>query len=233
MEEGGIEGLLENSRSKPRVGIRVAPEIEKLVLDYALQFPTHGQNRTANKLKKKNSIVVSGGGVRSIWQRHDLTTKALRLKRLEKYSAETNAILTESQVQALGEAKEEKQAHGEVGTYHPGFLFAQDTYNVGYIKGIGKIYQQPEIDTYSNLGFAKLYFQKTALTAADFLNDKVLPLFDEHGMKVLRMLTDNGREYCWRLEDHKYQLFIHLSAIEHSGTKIRRPQTNGFVERLN
>ena len=118
-------------------------------------------------------------------------------------------------------------------TYHPGFLFAQDTYYVGYIKGIGKIYQQTGIDTYSNLGFAKLYLQKTALTAADFLNDKVLPLFDEHGMKVLRVLTDNGREYCGRLEDHKYQLFLHLSDIEHSRTKIRRPQTNGSVERLN
>ena len=233
VEEDGIEGLLEKSRSKPRIGNRVAPEIEKLVLDYALQFPTHGQNRTANELKKRNSIIVSGGGVRSIWQRHDLTTKALRLKRLEKYSAETNAILTESQVQALEEAKEEKQAHGEVETYHPGFLFAQDTYYVGYIKGIGKIYQQTGIDTYSNLGFAKLYLQKTALTAADFLNDKVLPLFDEHGMKVFRVLTDNGREYCGRLEDHKYQLFLHLSDIEHSRTKIRRPQTNGSVERLN
>ena len=233
VEEDGIEGLLEKSRSKPRIGNRVAPEIEKLVLDYALQFPTHGQNRTANELKKRNSIIVSGGGVRSIWQRHDLTTKALRLKRLEKYSAETNAILTESQVQALEEAKEEKQAHGEVETYHPGFLFAQDTYYVGYINGIGTIYQQTGIDTYSNLGFAKLYLHKTALTAADFLNDKVLPLFDEHGMKVLRVLTDNGREYCGRLEDHKYQLFLHLSDIEHSRTKIRRPQTNGSVERLN
>tara|TARA_Y100000768_G_scaffold295823_2_gene229632 strand:- start:34742 stop:35050 length:309 start_codon:yes stop_codon:yes gene_type:complete len=53
VEEDGIEGLLEKSRSKPRIGNRVAPEIEKLVLDYALQFPTHGQNRTANELKKK------------------------------------------------------------------------------------------------------------------------------------------------------------------------------------
>ncbi len=233
VEEEGIEGLLEKSRSKPRIGNRVAPEVEQMVLDYSLQFPTHGQNRTANELKKKHSIIISGGGVRSIWDRHDMTTKALRLKRLEKYSAENNAILTESQIQALEDAKEEKQAHGEVETYHPGFLFAQDTYYVGYIKGIGKIYQQTGIDTYSNLGFAKLYLQKTALTAADFLNDKVLPLFDEHGMKVHRVLTDNGREYCGRLEDHKYQLFLHLSDIEHSRTKIRRPQTNGSVERLN
>ena len=232
IEEDGIEGLLEKARSKPRIGNRVSLEIEKRILDYSLEYPTHGQVTVANELKKEGIVVSSGGG-RGVWLRHDLTTKPLRLKRLEKHSQETSNILTESQVQALEDAKEEKQAHGEIETHHPGFLFSQDTYYVGYIKGVGKIYQQTGIDTYSNVGFAKLYTEKTPITAADFLNSKVLPYFDLEGMSLLRVLTDRGTEYGYKNLEHPYQLFLHLNDIEHSRTKARHPQTNGCVERLN
>jgi transposase InsO family protein len=232
IEEDGLEGLLEKSRRPPRIGNRVAPEIEQKVLDYSLEFPTQGQTRAANELKKQGTI-VSAGGVRSIWLRHNLQTKGLRLKRLEKWAAETSNILIESQVQALEQAKQEQEAHGEVESPHPGFLVAQDTCYVGYIKGVGKIYQQTGIDTHSNVGFAKVYPDRTALTAADFLNDKVLPFFDEQGIAVLRILSDNGAEYCGKRDEHAYQLFLQLNEIEHTRIKVRHPQTNGAVERLN
>ncbi len=230
--EEGVEGLLEKSRRTPRIGNRIAPEIEKKVLDYALEFPTHGQVRVENELKQKG-IQISSGGIRGIWIRHGIPTKNERLLRLEKWVAETGKVLTESQVQALESAKEEKEAHGEIETFHPGFLMGQDTYYVGYIKGIGKIYQQTGIDTYSNVGFAKVYTEKTALTSADFLNDKVLPFYDSHGIRLLRTLTDRGSEYCGHPDTHPYQLFLHLNDMEHSRTKARHPQTNGCTERLN
>ena len=232
IEEEGLEGLLEKSRKAPRFANRVSPEIEQKVLDYSLEFPTQGQKRVANELKKQG-IQISDGGIRSIWLRHNLQIASLRLKRLEKWSAENEGVLTESQVQALEQAKEEKEAHGEIETPHPGFLLGQDTYYVGYIKGVGKIYQQTAIDTHSNVGFAKVYSDKTALVAADFLNNKVLPFFDAQNMALLRILTDRGTEYCGRTETHPYQLFLHLSGIEHSRTKVRHPQTNGSTERLN
>jgi transposase InsO family protein len=230
--EDGIEGLLEKSRKTPRIANRLSPEIEQMVLDYSLEFPTHGQMRVCNELNKK-AISISSGGVRGIWSRYNLLRKKDRLKRLEKYAAETGKVLTEAQVAALENAKEEKQAHGEIETFHPGFLLGQDTYYVGYIKGVGKIYQQTGIDTFSNVGFAKLYTDKTAITAADFLNDKVLPFFDEEQMQLLRVLTDRGSEYGGKIEKHPYQLFLHLNDIEHSQTKARHPQTNGCTERLN
>ena len=232
IEEEGLEGLLEKSRRAPRIGNRVAPEIEQKLLDYSLEFPTHGQTRVANELKKQG-IGISPGGVRSVWLRHTLHLKRLRLKRLEKWAAENTTILTESQVKALEEAGEEKEAHGEIESPHPGFLVAQDTCYIGSIKGVGRIYQQTAIDTHSNTGFAKLYPEKTALTASDLLNDRVLPFFDEQGIYVQRILTDNGSEFCGRKESHPYELFLHLNDIEHTRTKVRRPQTNGAVERLN
>ena len=148
-------------------------------------------------------------------------------------NAENEGILSESQVQALEQAKEEKEAHGEIETPHPGFLLGQDTCYIGYIKNVGKIYQQTAIDTDSNVGFAKVYPDKTALTAADFLNNKVLLFFDFENITLLRILTDRGTEYCGRIETHTYQLFLHLNGVIHSRTKVRHPQTNGSTERLN
>ena len=232
LQEEGVSGLLEKARNKPRIGNRVAPEIDERVLSYSLENPMHGQTRTANELKIEG-VIVSPGGIRSIWLRHELERRSLRLKRLEKWAAEEGHVLTERQVQSLEKAKEEKEAHGEIETYHPGFLFGQDTFYVGYIKGIGKIYQQTGIDTYSNVGFAKVYTEKTAVTAADFLNDKVLPFFDSYNLPLLRVLTDRGTEYCGIRENHPYQLFLYLNDIDHSRTKVRSPQTNGCTERFN
>ena len=233
VEENGIEGLLEESRRKPKMANRMPIEMEEKILEYALQWPTHGQVRTSNELLKHHAVTVSPGGVRSVWLRHALERKALRLKRLERWSAENGKILTEGQVAALEAAKEEKQAHGEIESHHPGFLLGQDTYYVGFIKGVGKIYQQTGIDTFSNVGFAKIYLEKTALAAADFVNDKVLPFFDQYQIPLLRTLTDRGTEYGYRNLEHPYQLFLHLNSVEHTRTKTRHPQTNGCTERLN
>jgi transposase InsO family protein len=231
--EEGIEGLREKTKRIPRVLNRFSVEIEENILNYSLHYPTHGQVRAANELNRKYGYKISGGGIRSVWLRHKIEKTALRLKRLEEWSASTMNILTESQVQALERNKEKKESEGEIETHHSGFLFSQDTYYVGYIKGVGKIYQQTGIDTYSNLGFAKVYDEKTAIVAADFLNDKVLPFFDDSRVAVLRVLTDRGTEYCGQENAHPYELFLTLNEIEHTTTKVRHPQTNGACEKLN
>lgn len=142
-------------------------------------------------------------------------------------------MLTEDQVQALEKAKLEKQAHGEIETHHPGYLGSQDTYYVGHIKGVGRIYQQTFIDTYSKVAILKLYTSKTALTAADTLNDRVIPWFDERGIRLLRILTDRGTEYCGNREKHEYQLYLDIEDIDHTRTKAKSPQTNGICERFH
>lgn len=232
LEEEGIDALVEKSKSAPRLANRVESSIEEQVLKFAHNKPTYGQLRVSNELKKIN-LSISPGGVRSVWLRHKLQTVKLRLEKLSEWSRDKNNILNDSQIEALELAKKEKEAHGEIETHFPGYLLGQDTYYVGYIKGVGNIYQQTGIDTYSNIGFAKLYLEKTALTAADFLNTKVLPFFDSEQMKTVRVLTDRGTEYCGSIETHPFQLFLYLNNIEHTKTKARHPQTNGCTEKLN
>lgn len=231
-DTGGELALQEISRKKPCPKNRVEDHVEKAVLAFAIEKPAHGQLRVSNELKKQG-VFVSPGGVRCIWMRHDLETFPKRLKALEAKAAQENLILTEEQLRAMERAKQEKEAHGEIETEHPGYLGAQDTFYVGTLKGVGRIYQQTFIDTYSKVAMVKLYDRKNALVAADMLNDRVLPFFEEQGVKLLRVLTDRGSEYCGNLEHHEYQLFLAVEDIDHSRTKARSPQTNGICERFH
>jgi hypothetical protein len=231
-ETGGEAALQEISKQKPNKKNRVDSEIEIAVLDFAYQQPAYGQLRVSNELKKRG-ILVSAGGIRSIRLRHDLATFKSRLKALEAKMAQENLILTESRLVALERAKEEKEAHGEIETEHPGYLGAQDTYYVGNIKGVGHIYRQTFIDTYTKVAVCKLYDRKNALVAADILNDKVIPFFDSQNLPLLRILTDRGSEYCGKREHHEYELYPDIENIEHSKTKARSPQSNGICERFN
>ena len=228
----GEEGLREISRRKPNPKNRVAPEVEEAVLTFAHENPAMGQLRVSNELKKKG-VFVSPGGVRSIWQRHNLETFKKRLSALEKRAAEENLVLTEAQLQAMEKAKERREAEGEIETHHPGYLGSQDTMYVGTIKGVGRIYQQTFVDTYAKVGFAKLYTRKNALVAAEMLNDRVLPFFEEEDVRLIRILTDRGTEFCGSVEHHEYQLYLAIEDIDHTKTKARSPQTNGICERFH
>ena len=232
VEDGGVEALLEKSRRVPNIKNRVGHQVEAAVVQYAIDEPAHGQVRVSNELRK-NGVFVSPSGVRSIWLRNDLGNFKQRLKALEAKVAEEGIILTESQVQALERKKHDDEACGEIETVHPGYLGSQDTFYVGTFKGVGRVYQQTYVDTYAKVAHCKLYTTKTPITAADLLNDRVLPFYSEHDLPVLRILTDRGTEYCRRVERHDYQLYLAVNDIEHTRIKARHPQTNGICERFH
>lgn len=229
---GGVAGLVEQRRGprQPHPN-RVPQEIEDKILAYALERPTHGPQRVANELRLQN-INVSSGGVRGVWLRHDIETAHKRLLRLERHTRETPFVLTEAQLRLLERHSVDFRCR-HVESSRPGELLNQDTFYWGTLKGVGKVYVQVVVDVFCSFGFAKVYTSKMPITAADLMNDRVLPFYAALGITVGATLTDNGREFCGKPETHPYELLLAMEGVDHRTTKVRSPRTNGFVERMN
>ncbi|MBT8335468.1 MAG: IS481 family transposase [Gemmatimonadetes bacterium] len=228
----GADGLMDQlPGAKAPHPNRVSDAVEKAILDHGLEHPTHGAQRVADELMLRG-IQVSSGGVRGVWSRHGLSTKHERLLRLEETAKNRKLKLTDEQIRALERFDPEfRDRHIEV--HFPGDLVAVDTFFVGTLKGVGKVYLQAVLDCFSRHVWGRLYTSKLPLTAVQVLNNDVLPFFDEHGVRVRTVLSDNGREFCGRPDQHPYELFLQLEEIEHRTTKVRRPQSNGFIERFH
>ena len=219
--EAQIKGEKDSANCRsPNFRNRVDERTEAAVVQHAIDYPAHGQVRVSNELKKQG-FMVSPSGVGSVWLRYELGCFKDRLRALEERVAKDGLMLTEAQVQALEKKKLDDEVAGEIETAHPGYLGAQDTFYVGTLKGVGRIYQQTFIDTYAKVGFAKLCTTKMPITAADLLNDRVLPFYEEHKLPLLRVLTDHGTEYCGNVEQHPYELYLAVNDIDHTKTKAK------------
>lgn len=232
-EKYGAEGLAPQSRRRPRMPNQVPPELETRILEMTAQYPTYSYLRISGQLRLIG-VGVAPSAVRAVWQRHGLTLRIDRLLWLEKQSASNGGVLTERHLRLIRQHQRRRvDPEQHVEAPYPGYLLCQDTYFVGTIKGVGKIYMQSVVDAHCSLAFAKLALSKVPLTAVDTLYDRVWPFYEEHGVEVEHLLTDNGREYCGRELQHFYELFLALHQIRHRRTEVRSPETNGFCERFH
>lgn len=202
----------------------------KQILALAEEHPGWGCVKLSDHLKLMG-VSVSSPTVQNILIKHQMGSKYERLLKLEETAHQKKIPLTLEQIAMIEKANPTfRERHVE--SSRPGELLAQDTFYVGFFKGVGKVFLQAVVDTYGSFAFAYLHTTKRPECAVAVLHNEALPFYRERGIPVGSVLTDNGREFCGT-ENHPYELYLSLCDIEHRTTRVRRPQTNGFVERFN
>jgi len=223
----GKAGLLPKAKC-PKMPSKIRGNAEKAILDLSLEFPTFGPLRLANELRKKANLSYSSVGVYLVLKRNNLNKKRDRLHR----SYLTGSVIS---LEALRSIKLKPEMH--INTDYTGELLGQDSFYLGTIKGIGRIYSQAVIDCNCSFAFAKLYSRKGKDAAIDILSTRVIPFYKAMNIVLKRIITDNGKEYTHHSPSaalkHKYGAFLKGCGIVHSLTKVRCPETNGYVERFH
>lgn len=195
-----------------------------------MENPTRGCNWLHDRLLLEG-ISVSAPTIQGILNKHEMGSRYERLLKLEARALQEAIELTPQQVVWLEKANPSfRERHVE--SSRPGELLCQDTFYVGRLKGVGKVYLHAVVDTFSSYAFGYLHTSKQPEAAALVVHNDVLPFYQAHDLPLKAILTDNGREFCGT-EAHPYELYLALNDIEHRRTKVRSPQTNGFIERFN
>ena len=232
-EKFGRDGLAPQERRRPRMPNETPTELVTRILDMTAEYPTYSYVRVSQQLRLIG-VPASAAQVRGVWQREGLLKRFARLLWLERRVAERGGPLTEQVLKLLRQhAHQSVDPQQQIEAPVPGFLGCQDTYYVGTLKGIGRIYAQTFLDANAAVGFAKLYLSKLPMTAVDLLHDRVLPFYDAQGVVLQRVLTDNGREYCGRPLYHPFELYCTVQHLDHRTTRVGSPESNGMVERFN
>jgi len=226
-EKEGDEGLRSKIRAVPKMPNRVPEEIEEQILNFVKEYPTYGPERTEGELKEAG-IYVGHTGIYNVLKKRGLNTAKSRLEWVRKLSGE---VVTADEITR----DKEKAKTNHVEANYPGQLVGEDTFYIGCLKGIGRIYHQVGCDCFSSFGAAKIYDNKTTNASTDFVENHLTRKFSP--VKIERILTDCGTEYTtWHQEaipNHEFEKTCKKLGIKHTTTKVKHPWTNGYVERLN
>lgn len=230
-QEHGFAGLIDRPPIPGPHPNELCEDTKKRIIELSVLHPTFGQQRIADQLRLEGKGVCPSS-VRNLWIKEDMETRYKRLLRLEQSASESGFELTEEHIRLIEKANPCFRER-RVESSYPGQLLCQDTFYVGRLKGVGRVYLQAVVDTFGSFAFGKIYTSKRPETAADILHDRVLPFYGEQGIPIEAILTDNGTEYKGRPMIHLFEIFLDLYDIEHRTTKVGTPRTNGFVERFN
>jgi transposase InsO family protein len=226
----GIEGLVDLPPVHQSHPATTPAAVEERIIELSLAHPAWGCNRLSDQLKLEG-ISLSAITIQKLLNRHDLGDRYSRWLQLETQHSRQALALTGEQV-AFIEKQNPAFRERHVESSAPGELLCQDTFFVGTLKGVGKVYLHTVVDAWCSYAFGFLHTSKQSEAAALVLHNDVLPFYRGHALPVQAVLTDNGREFCGQ-DEHPYELYLALNDIRHRRTKVRRPQTNGFVERFH
>jgi transposase InsO family protein len=212
------------SRGRPP---QLSLQDERAILALALAWPTWGPAQLADQLcrPEHGGLRVAPSTIYRLLRRRGLQTRWERLAVLEAHSAQAAGLLTERTRRQLAAAQRRRAPH--IQASKPGELVPLDTFYIGKLKGVGKVWQYTACDAACSFAVAQVSLEFSARAAARFLTHRVLPTFQGAGWPIQRVLTDHGSEYRG-----VFDKVCAERGIRHTRTRPRHAWTNGFVERL-
>lgn len=226
----GIEGLKDLPPIHKTHPFTTPKEVVEKIKELAIRHPSRGCKYLEHLLSSEG-IRVSSVTIQKHLDDMGLGKRYDRWLAIERLAAEGPQKLSGEQV-AFIEKQNPQFRERHVESSCPGELLNQDTFYVGYLKGVGKVYLHAVVDTYCSFAFGFLHINKCPEAAVAVLHNDVLPFYKNYNIKIQNILTDNGSEFKGT-ENHPYELYLELNDIKHRTTQIRKPQTNGFIERFN
>ena len=184
-EKEGDEGLRSRVRATPKMPNRVPEEIEEQILNFVQEYPSRGPERIEGELKS-TGIFVGHTGIYNVLKKRGLNKARSRLEWVRKLSGE---VVTQDEITR----DKEKAKNNHIEANYPGQLIGEDTFYIGCLKGVGRIYHQVACDCFSSFGAAKIYDNKTTDASTDFVENHLVRRFAP--VKIERILTDCGTEY--------------------------------------
>lgn len=221
-EQYGTDGV-HPKRRRAAVGrpSALSVQTERRVIAFALAWPTSGPQWLSDQLAREG-VTIAPVTVWRLLRRHQLGTRRARLAVLEQFSAATHGILTERT------AHRDRRRTRHVAAAAPGDLLSLDTFYVGKLKGVGKVWQITGCDAACSYAWARLVVgEVTSAAVLTFLRDDVRPTYRRAQWRLQRVLTDNGKEFKGAFAAGCERLGVRITR-----TKPRHAWTNGFVERL-
>ena len=226
LQRYGVDGVHPRRlRARPGPAPQLSPPVERRLLAVAIAEATWGAARLAAYAQRLWRLRLAPSTVQRLLRRHGLATRRQRLLVLEHHSAQRAGLLTERTRQVLWRLRHGQTRH--VHAERPGELVCLDTFYIGQLKGVGKVWQITACDAACSYGVAGLLPAHTAEAAAHFLRRLVVPLYRRAGWRLRRVLTDGGPEFKGAFDEACRGL-----GLRHTRTKPRHAWTNGFVERL-
>lgn len=212
-------------RAQPGPAPQLTPAVERRVLAVAIAEATWGAARLAAYAQRLWRLRLAASTVQRLLRRHGLATRRQRLLVLEHRSARRAGLLTERTRQALWKLRHGHTRH--VAAEDPAELVCLDTFYIGHLKGVGKVWQVTACDAASSFGIARILPALTPAATARFLREVVVPTARHAGWRVQRVLTDRGNEF-----KADFAAACEALGIRQTRIKTRHAWTNGFVERL-
>ena len=219
-ERYGLDALMPKERRRPQMPEATPTHVVERLLTLAVLEPTIGCRQYADRLGDQG-FSIAKSTVQKLLVDHGLATRQRRLAKAAAITAATTGLITE--------ATRDAEPFGFcLATGGPGELVCLDSFYIGKLKGVGKVYQLTAVDVFTRWAVVMIVLGPVTASHSIRFLDHLLTHYRRHGIKVKAVLTDGGPEYV----ASGFAAHLAMKGLRKERIPVRSPNHNAVCERL-